>query len=477
MIGSQTPRICVEPPRAGTDGAGAAQLMAAYADTLDPWQRMILDCWLSRDETGAYSVTSAGLAVPRQNGKNTCLEAREMYGLLIKGEQILHTAHQVVTAKKSFRRLEAIFTDRRHPEIYATVKDIRYTNGEEAIYLTNGGGIEYSTRSRQRARGFDGVSLVVYDEAQELTDDQVDSIMATLAASMTGTRQIIYTGTPPYPGAPGLVFRRRRTACLEDPGAHDAWHEWSIEANNLEEVDLADRALWYASNPALGIRLSEEFTEEERKTQSPDGFMRERLGWWSPILTQEADYAIHAEAWDACRSEAPKPEEGKTAYGVKFSADGSEVCLCGAIVPKDAPARVSLIERRPTGRGIAWLAEWINERNGRASCVVIDGKNGADLLVENIKDVWKAKDAVIRPSARNVVAAVSTITNAVAERSVTWYAGQPALRDSAVTSVKRPIGGGWGFGGENSIPIEAAALALWGAKTSKRDPTRKMKIG
>ena len=46
-----------------------------------------------------------------------------------------------------------------------------------------------------------------------------------------------------------------------------------------------------------------------------------------------------------------------------------------------------------------------------------------------------------------------------------------------MTSVRRPIGGGWGFGGDNSAPIEAASLALWGVKTSKRDPSRKMRIG
>ena len=476
MTGRQTPRIGIEPPRIRTDGDGAAQLMAAYGVPLDPWQRTVVDCWLGRNEDGEYSVTSAGLAVPRQNGKNVCLESVEFYGLLVKNERILHTAHQVVTAKKSFRRLEAMFTDRRHPEICAQVRDIRYTNGEEAIYLVGGGGIEYSTRSRQRARGFDGVSRVVFDEAQELTDDQVDSIMATLAASTTGTRQLIYTGTPPYPGAPGTVFRRRRTACLTEPGAHDAWHEWSVEAKSVDEIDLEDKTLWYAANPALGIRLTEAFTEEELATQSPDGFARERLGWWSPILTQVADYAIPAEAWDACRSEAPKPE-GKTAFGVKFSADGAEVCLCGAVIPANGPARVSLIERRPTGRGIAWLAEWINERVNKASCCVIDGKNGADLLVDHIKDTWRVKGAVIRPSARDVIAAVSTLTNAVNEKTVTWFAGQPALRESAVTATKRPIGGGWGFGGENSLPVEAAALALWGAKTSKRDPTRKMRIG
>ena len=476
MIGSQEPRIRVEPPRASTDGEGAAQLMAAYGSPLDPWQRTILDCWLSRDERGEYAVTSAGLSLSRQNGKNTCLEGRELYGMYIKGEKILHTAHQVVTAKKSFRRLESIITDRRHPELFSQVRDIRYTNGEEAIYLHNGGGIEFSTRSRQRARGFDGVSLVIYDEAQELTDEQVDSIMATLAASATGTRQVIYTGTPPYPGAPGLVFRRRRTACMEDPGAHDAWHEWSVDAKSVEDVDPTDRALWYACNPAMGIRLSEDFTEEERKTQSPDGFLRERLGWWSPVLAKVEDHAIDEKDWDACRSEAPKPE-GKTAYGVKFTLDGAEVCLCGAVIPKDGPARISIIERRPTGRGIAWLAEWINERYGCASCVVIDGKNGADVLVEAIKETWRIKGCIIRPTAKDVIAAVGTLTNAIGERSVTWFAGQQALRDSACSSIKRPIGGGWGFGGENSAPIEAAALALWGAKTSKRDPTREMRIG
>ena len=476
MTGSQTPRIRVEPPRVTTDGEGAAQLMAAYAFELDPWQRLILDCWLGRDENRVYCVTSGGLACPRQNGKNGCLDGRELFGLAVKGEKILHTAHQTATVKKSFRRLETIFTDRRHPEICTMVKDIRYTNGEEAIYLTNGGGIEYSTRTRQRARGFDGVSLVVFDEAQELTDDQVDAILATLAASTTGTRQILYTGTPPYPGAPGTVFRRRRTASLTEPGAHDAWHEWSVEAKTVDEIALADRALWARANPALGLRLTEAFTAEELRTLPADGFARERLGWWSPVLTAQESFAIPAELWDACKSAAQKPE-GKTAYGVKFSADGSEVSLCGAVIPAAGPARISLIERKSTAVGTRWLAQWLCERYARASCVVIDGRNGADVLVDRIADVWKIRGSVVRPSGRDVVAAAGTLTDALAEKTVSWYAGQEALRESAVTSVKRPISGGWGFGGENAGPIEAAALALWGAKTSKRDPQRRMKIG
>ena len=476
MKGSQEPRIKVEPQRTSTDGADAALLMSEYGYDLDPWQRTVVDCWLGRDENGNYTVTSAGLSVPRQNGKNVCLEAREFFGMVINGEKILHTAHQVRTSKKSFRRLVAMFTDKRHPEIEDIVKQIRYTNGEECIELDNGGTIEFSARSRQAARGFDGISLVVFDEAQELTDDQVEAILATLSASATGTRQIIYTGTPPYPNCPGEVFRRRRTVCMKDPGRHDAWHEWSIEAKGINDIKVDDTSLWYMTNPALGFRLDEEFTAEELRSMSPDGFARERLGWWSPVLEAAVDYAIPADLWDACASEDMKPD-GKTAFGVKFSTDGSEVCLCGAVIPQEGKARISLIDRRPTGHGTRWLSEWLAARYDKAACVVIDGKNGADVLTDRIAETWKAKGAVVRPSARDVVAAASLLTDMLTEQTVTWYKPQTDLREAAVTSVKRPISGGWGFGGENSTPVEAVALALWGAKVSRRNPARKMRIG
>lgn len=476
MKGSQEPRIQIEPKRAESDGTDAALLMSAYGCTLDPWQQLVLDSWLGKDEDDKYTVTSAGLSLPRQNGKNVCLEAREFFGLVVNGEKILHTAHQVRTSKKSFRRLAAMFTDKKHPEITDIVKNIRYTNGEESIELDNGGLIEFSARSRQAARGFDGISLVVFDEAQELMDDQVEAIMATLSASQTGTRQLLYTGTPPYPTCPGEVFRRRRQACIDNPSKHDAWHEWSVDADSIAKINVQDKTLWYMCNPALGIRLEEEFTEEEMRSMSPDGFARERLGWWNPTARTNIEYAIPSDLWDSCKSEEVAPE-GKTAYGVKFSPDGSEVALCVAVLPKEGPARIELIERRPTGMGTQWLADWLNTRYGKASCVVIDGRNGVDVLTDKVKEVWRAFNSVVRPNSREVIAAVSTLMDDLSEKRVTWFAAQEDLRESAVTSAKRPIGGGWGFGGENSAPIEAASLALWGAKNSKRDPTRKMLIG
>ena len=477
MTGSQIPRICVEPERVATDGDDCLLLMDEYGYSLDEWQQNIINCWLGRGEDGSYSMTSAGLALPRQNGKNVCLEAREFYGLVINGEKILHTAHQVRTSKKSFRRLVQMFTDKKHPEIEDIVKHIRFTNGEEAIELDNGGLIEFSARSRQAARGFDGISLVVFDEAQELVDDQVEAIMATLSASTTGTRQLIYTGTPPYPGCPGTVFRRRRTACLTDPGKHDAWHEWSIDTDNLGKIDISDKEHWFATNPALGVRLTEDFTEEEFRSMSADGFARERLGWWAPEITAQDDKALDLKSWEACKSSEPKPEAVKTAYGVKFSADGSMVCLCGAVVDENDHSRIALIDQQPTGRGIQWLADWLNERVKVGCCVVIDGRNGVDLLIDRIRDTWRFKDSIIKPSAHTMVAAASVLTAEIGEQTLTWYIGQEALNQSAISSVKRPISGGWGFGGEDSIAIEGCSLALWGVRNSRRNPSKQMRIG
>lgn len=480
MRGNQIPRIRVEPERVDTDGAGAALLMKEYGVELDEWQRLVLDCWLGHDSSGAYNVTSGGLSVSRQNGKNCIVFGRVFYGLVMNGERILFTAHQVRTYKASFRRLEAMFTDKRHPEITKLVKKIKYGIGEESIELFNGGMIEFTARSRQAARGYDGISLVVYDEAQELQEDQAEAIMAVLSASSTGIRQLLYIGTPPYPGCPGQVFRRLRQQTINAAGEgkihHNSWHEWSIAADSIDQIELTDKKLWYFCNPALGYRLTEEFTEEEYKTLSPDGFARERLGWWSKPVSEKTELAIDPKAWEACKSSDPKPD-GKTAYGVKFSRDGSSVVLAGACIGENGKARISIIDCKPTGHGLSWLAEWLNARYSKASCVVIDGINGADLLIDKITDTWKFKNSVIKASAHNTVAAASLLLNEINEQTLTWYEYQESLRESAITAQKRHIAGGWGFGGIGSEQIEACSLALWGVRNSKRNPGRRMRIG
>ena len=355
------------------------------------------------------------------------------------------------------------------PKLRRHVAEIKTALGREQIILKSGARIKFLARTRNGGRGQHG-DLLIFDEAQELDETAQGSFLPAISASLNP--QTIYVGTPPGPDAVGTVFRALRKRALDGEAKKAAWFEFSVP----EIGDVKDPARWAATNPALGRRIQLSTIEGEAEQLDPDTFARERLGWWSPEITEHLDYAIDRTAWEACASEDEKPE-GKTAYGVKFSADGSAVCLCGAVIPKEGPARVSLLEMRPAGQGLAWLADWLNDRYGKASCVVIDGRNGVDVLVERIKDTWRAKNSVIRPTAKDVIAAVSGFTNSISEGTLTWYKPQAVLNESAITAVKRPIAGGFGFGGDNSLPVEACALALWGAKTSRRDPTRKMKIG
>jgi hypothetical protein len=394
------------------------------------------------------------------------VEARAEAGMIMYNEQVIYTAHLQKTATETFEEMASFFDT---PKLRNYLKDIKTALGREQIILKSGARVKFLARTRNGGRGQHG-DLLIFDEAQELSMEAQASFIPAISASMNP--QTIYTGTPPDDNAEGIVFRGIRDKAISGNTKSTAWFEFSV----ADIGDVRDRDRWAETNPALGRRILESTIESECEQMPSRTFAQERLGWWSPIEEKKLDYAIDKDAWNACKSTAPKPE-GKTAYGIKFSADGSTVALCGAVIPEDGPARISLIELRPTGRGIGWLADWLNERYRKASCVVIDGRNGVDVLVERISDTWRIKGSVIRPSSKDMIAATSTLTNALNERSVTWFHMQEALSESAVTSVKRSLGGGWCFGGDNSTPIEAASLALWGAQNSKRNPNKVMRIG
>lgn len=470
-IGAQEPRIKIEPKRVYTDGDNAAELMASYAFKLDLWQKNILDCWLGRDKNGKLSAMSCGLSMPRQNGKNAVVEAFEFTLLLnVEKTHILHTAHQVKTSKRAFRRLVRIFENKKYPELIEQVKVIRRTNGEEKIELVNGNTIEYSARSKSSARGFDAISVVIYDEAQELTEDQVEAIMSTLAASSTGDRQIIYTGTPPGPNILGDIFKRRRDAALNNPSKRTAWHEWSVEELPIAQKYEDVRQLVYQTNPAMGVRLSNEFTEEQFLTMDAAGFARECLGWWSKV--EGAHIALPTRKWDACKTEdgSNPPTNAKRGFGVKFSPDGSEVAVALALDNEDCPTWIELALIEPMDKGMQSLSEWLIKQADTCSIVVIDGKNGAQTLKERLAPYFSYK-ALLVTNTSQYQTAVQTMLACVCEGSLEWFSPDGNLSDSAHTSTRRAIGtgGGWGFGGEDSIPIEAASLALWGVLNTKRD--------
>lgn len=461
--------------------------------TFYPSQKKELELMLARNKNGEPSALTIGISKPRQNGKSYAARYYAVYMSVFEHRQVLYSAHHSTTTNKMFNALCNLFeSPERYPDFAEDVKKISHVRGYEGIYfkdwrdddgiIHDGGCIEFATRTNSGSRG-GTYSVIVIDEAQELTNEQQEAMLPVISAASDVSEvekmpQQIFIGTPPNATCHGTVFSdMHRTAHGEEQG-NVWWLEWSIEVKSLEVINNADKAIEFAyeTNPAMGYRIAEKTVLNEFETMTIDGFARERLGWWSPVLTEATDYAISADLWDACKSGEVAPD-GKTAYGVKFSRDGSEVALCVAVISEGGQARIEMIERKPTGLGTQWLADWLNDRYKKACCVVIDGKNGVDVLTEKITDVWKMPNSVIRPNSANMIGAVSTLIDALNEKTVTWYEKQEDLRNSALTATKRPIGGGWGFGGEDSAPIEACALALWGAKTSKRDPSKQMRIG
>lgn len=465
LMGKQVPSARIVPEYTETDGRDASRLLSFGGFQLDPWQDGVIDDWMATKD-GLWLCRTCGLSIPRQNGKTGLLQGRAATGMIMHNEQVLYTAHLQKTSTETFEEMAAFFDS---PKIRKYLKDIKTALGREQIILKSGARIKFLARTRNGGRGQHGDTLI-FDEAQELDVNSQASFIPAISASKNP--QVIYAGTPPDGESAGEVFRGIRAKALAGETTSTSWTEYSVQ----DVGDPSDRKRWAETNPALGRRILITTIEGEYEQMPPDTFARERLGWWTPVVEHREDYAIPAEIWDACASNTPKPH-GKTAFGVKFTADGSEVALCGAVIAPNGYARIELIDRRPTGLGVDWLAQWLNERKDKASCVVIDGKNGVDVLVEKISGSWRAKGSVIRPTAKQVIAAVSMLTDSLNTQTTTWYDAQSDLRESAVTSVKRPISGGWGFGGENSAPIEACSLALWGAKTTKRDPNRKMRIG
>ena len=473
--GNQEPTFKTKIEYASTDGAEVVEWFDSMGYSSYPCQEHEMLLFCARDANGDFAYRTICISKPRQNGKSYSARNYSVDKAAVEGMNVCYSAHHSKTTHKMFKEVLAIFEG--DEELRLMLADVSRARGFEGIWLTNGGCIEFFTRST-RSGGGRGTTydIIVVDEAQEMTEDEQDAIKPTQIASDSGDPQMILIGTPPGPTCAGTVFKVLHDRAHDNPDTCGfVWIEWAVydlpdmEGDRTHILELA-----YETNPAMGYRIRESVMMDVINTAtSAEGFAREYLGWWS--LKVVSAFAIPASTFESLAVDIA-PTGGRAAYAVKFAVDGSEVSLAAARV-HDGKGYVEQIRREPMGMGLGWLAEWIASRKGAGCCCVIDGKAGAQVLVDKLGKM--PVNYIITPTAAQVVAANATLVDMVNERRLEWFRPQADLLDSAVTSTRRRIGssGGWGFGGENPIPIDAASLALWGALNSKRNPERKQRIG
>jgi hypothetical protein len=480
VVGGQRPAVALVPPFLASDGDDAVFLAGRYGLVADEWQRFVLEAWLGLRADGMPAAPRCGLSVPRQNGKNAVIEILTLFRMVGQGRRVLHTAHEVKTARKANARLKYFFGDKVNdpnaafPELNALVTEVRNTNGQEAIVLRNGGSVEFAARSRSSGRGF-SVDDLILDEAQELSEDALAALRPTISASPDP--QIVYTGTPPGPTAVGEVFTRIRKEGLDGKSRRLCWMEWRAADN----ADIDDPVAVAAANPAVGIRLLWETIEDERGDLDEATFARERLGMWE---SKASIQVVNPDLWTSLKDPPDVTGAGgsKPSGPVMFAADISPDRQRGSVSVGAVRADGLLHgEVAVSDRGTAWMAPWLVERvaKWRALGVVIDPGSPAGSLVPELQ---KAGLEPILMTLRDVGTACGLFYDAAVSKRLR-HLDDPRLNTALAGARKRNIGteGLWAWHRRDSTtditPLVSVTNALWGFQAKRPESKVRRAVG
>jgi phage terminase large subunit-like protein len=407
---------------------------------------------------GSWAAFEVALLVSRQNGKGSVLAARELAGLFLFGEElIIHTAHQYKTSHEAFLRIAPIIAN--SPDLMRRVRRMPSNTSEEGVVLKDGRRLLFLARSGASGRGFSG-DCVILDEAYDLTGDQMAALLPTLSARPNP--QIWYTSSAPMEKS--AVLHAVRDRALAGGSPRLSFMEWSAP----EGCDPGDRAAWAQANPALGIRIDEEFVAAERDALPEPEFARERLG----IPDRPAGGGVFpAGAWDAL-ADIGSRIDGTVTFAVEIAEDRSWSCIAAAGTGPSGVHVEYVDYRRETGWLVGRLVELT--RRARGSRVVVQPSSAAGALIGALE---AAGVPLLKPTAQEYAQACGQLFDAVIDKELRHLA-QPALDVSVQGAQKKPAADAWVWNRRNPAldisPLVAVTLAAWGARQQPPRPGRFM---
>lgn len=478
--GSQEPTFEVVSDYHHTFGPKAVALFNRWGVRYYPCQEHELDLFLARDSRNRFACRTICITKPRQNGKSFGVRFYATWCAAVEGRHVLFTAHRGKTVRKMFKFMRMFVLNHQDlkEKLMPGPDGIYKAAGSEGIYFANGGMIEFATRTDGGARG-ETYDVIIFDEAQELTDEQYDAVVPTTIASESGDPQKIYLGTPPGPKCAGTVFRGLHDKVHAGNTTGIWWVEWAATSIPDMSDPMAVLELVYQTNPAMGYRIKEDvMLDVINAATNPDGFAREFLGWWVD-LSENVNAVITVAEWSKCAIAKPT-REGDVTYAVRFSPDGKTAALAACHYKQGGVPFVYVVDSRSMAHGLGWFVSTLAQNWEKAKLIVIDGQANAQTLYNRLVEAGVKKKALRLAKSTDATSAYSGFLNAVREGHVTHY-GQPTLDRSATGSEKRLIGksGGWGFESTETADatlVEACCWAHWGATTSKRKPGRKVTV-
>lgn len=461
LRGVQRPRLANFPSYVSSAGDDAIECAALAGLELDEWQRFVLSHSLGEQADGLWAASQVGLVVPRQNGKGSILEARELAGLFLLGERlIIHSAHEQATSSEHFRRLLQLIES--VPEFEQRVLKAPKGKGMEAIELRNGQRILFKTRTKGGGRGT-SVDLLVMDEAMFLSESALAALTPTLSASPNPQSWYVGSAVDQREHEDGYVLARVRQSGLND-GKRVAYFEHSAPGDDpslVSDAVRSDPAMWATANPGLGIRISPQHIETEiAGALGPREFAVERLGigdWPNP--EQGRGNGIPVEAWRDL-ADARSSIAGPVTFALDVTPDRGWSTIVAAGHREDGVPHVEVVQR---GAGTGWVVERLVELEGSHDClgVVFDRASPAASLEGAISELSSTVHAT---SSSEYAQACGSFFDAVTEGALR-HLGTPDLEGAVKGAVKRTLGDAFAWSRKGSAvdisPLVAATLAHW----------------
>lgn len=412
------------------------------------WQEGAGRLILAKRADGKYAATigGTGLSIPRQVGKTFLVGAIVFALCLLRPNlTVIWTSHRLRTSGETFGKMQAFAKRARiKPHVFKIVLG----SGEEEIRFRNGSRILFGARERGFGRGFDEVDVLIFDEAQILSDAALDDMIPATNQSRQPTGALLlFMGTPPKPSDPSEAFTRMRTDALGGEDDDTGWLEFGADPDFRPTpapaaLRAADWKQVAKANPSFPDDTPREAILRMRKKLGPESFLREGLGIWDDL-----GRPLIMPNWPLCATSEPQPPIARLGVAVDldrvwvsvgaYLTDGTRHHLAAVSVMRDGHP-ITLRRRLDQDRALV-ISEVKRIQDEQHCSVVLDRKGRKDSGDPLEQDLVNAGVRVTPASLDDFVNGCTDVFDKVAAKEIE-HGDYPELNDAVAAAGWRKVG-------------------------------------